>query len=129
MRWRTTSATYSAASVATITTTMAVMANTSLVFRRKAGMDQVQSSRRSCSRYSSIFGHHGPSSGQLQKILSARGVIRRGRRVAIFLEFIVQGLQADAQDLSGARLVVVVRSQRLQDQQFFRFAHRGPDLQ
>jgi hypothetical protein len=56
MRWRTSSVIYSVESAATIATTMAVMAKTSLVFRLKAGIKSLLKANSGYGSYA-IFGH------------------------------------------------------------------------
>src|SRR5579884_3161363 len=55
--------------------------------------------------------------------LSAVGCVG-GNSLAVFLEFVVQGFQADGENFSRPRLVVAGGFERLQDQQPLRFFHR-----
>src|SRR5450432_1871860 len=48
-----------------------------------------------------------------------------GRCAAIFLEFVMQGLQANAEDFGGARFVVVRGFESFHNQQTFGFTHGG----
>src|SRR5882672_8955786 len=98
--WCTMSEMCTAARVSTITTTMAVMATTSFVFRRRAGI-----------------------AGQLT------GSFSRGAGSAVFLKLIVQGLEADAKNFRGPGLVVPGGGQGLENQHLFRLADRGADAQ
>src|ERR1041385_2275658 len=125
MRWRTTSVMYSVESVTTIATTIAVMAMTSLVFRLKAGMNHFVAVRAP-GRF--VLLQYSAIARPIAKDLVGR-LAGHGGGVAVLFQLVVQGLQADSQHLGGARLIVVVCGQGLQDQHFFRFAHRGAHFQ
>src|SRR5579872_7547513 len=98
---------------------MPVMASTSLVFRR---MKAILPGRR-----------RGRDARATPGATSTSGVALRGRarggRSPIFLELIMQGFQAYAEDFSGPRLVVIGGFQGLHDELPFGFLHRGAHSQ
>src|SRR6202166_4678402 len=98
----------------TITVTMRVMTSTMMVFRRsmkKKWLVPQQRAEALTTRYCFL----------------ARDWLGRG--AAVFLQLIMKGFQADAQNLRGSRLVVAGRLQRLQNQHLLCFFDRGADAQ
>src|SRR5664279_876467 len=55
--------------------------------------------------------------------------VTTGSLLAVFLQLVVQRLEADAQNLCGTSLVVMRAFQRLEDQQALALAHGRPDSQ
>src|SRR5579859_3728783 len=96
------------------------MAMTSLVFSRRTSMDHVWTDLVRSSL------NLRPFPEQMQRRFSTGRLAGHCRRIAIFLQFIVQGLQADAQNFRGAGLVVVTGREGFQDQQLLGLSHGGP---
>src|SRR5215470_5928108 len=109
---------YKVESVATMASTIPVMARTNFVFSRNAGM----------SDYRKFIAFPGLMTAQSLKCLAGCFRCRVGG-AAVFLELIVKGLQANAKDFRGAGLIVIGGRKCLEDQHFLGFAHSCPDFQ
>src|SRR6478735_4020973 len=100
MRCRISCDRYTYENVETSATIMAVIARTSLVFRRMER--RTQTAKRWGGR-------------NLRLRRRSRRRARRRRRRTVFLQLIMQGFQADSEDFGRPRLVVVGGFQRLHD--------------
>src|ERR1035437_594715 len=111
---------------------MALMATTSFVFIR---MRRIQTWARQAFRGRNARPTNGagspPNDDMISACLGVGGLDGRACDgvLGVFLELILQRLEADAKDLGGPRLVVVGGLQGFENEQALGFLNRGSDAQ
>src|SRR5215469_9951645 len=109
---------YKVESVATMASTIPVIARTNFVFSRNAGM----SDYRKFIAFPCLI-----TAQSLKRLAGCFGCSTGG--AAILLKLIVEGLKADAKDFCGPGLIIIGGRKCLEDQHFLRFSHSCPDFE